>query len=115
MRPDPGASVPATEWIRVTSSASPLPRAGRIDSSLRPSIVFPVPGGPARQQVVAAGRRQLRRSPPALLPAHVGEVGQGCRLSGVVARRRGHDLVLPEGDSRPRLCQMAHTDGLDSQ
>ena len=42
----PAASSPATEWIRVTSSASSGGSRGRIPGSRRASIVLPVPGGP---------------------------------------------------------------------
>ena len=44
-----GASSPATEWMRVTSSASSRVSAGSSDGSRRASIVLPVPGGPARR------------------------------------------------------------------
>ena len=46
-----GASRPATEWMRVTSSASAGASSGRIPGNLRPSIVFPVPGGPASRRL----------------------------------------------------------------
>jgi len=42
----PGGSNPATEWIRVTSSASSGGNRGKIPGSRRASIVLPVPGGP---------------------------------------------------------------------
>ena len=45
--PPPGSSTPATEWIRVTSSASSSPSSGRMPGRRRASIVLPVPGGPA--------------------------------------------------------------------
>ena len=45
-----GGSRPAAEWMRVTSSAASASSAGRIPGSLRASIVFPVPGGPARRR-----------------------------------------------------------------
>jgi hypothetical protein len=43
--------MPATEWIRVTSSASAGASGGKIPGSLRASIVFPVPGGPASNRL----------------------------------------------------------------
>ena len=42
---------PATEWMRVTSSWSRGFIGGRIDGRRRPSIVFPVPGGPASSRL----------------------------------------------------------------
>ena len=80
IRPPPGASTPATEWIRVTSSAASSSSGGRIPGSRRASIVLPVPGGPAKQEVVSAGRGDLERAPGALLAAHVGRGrGPACR------------------------------------
>jgi len=46
-----GGRIPATEWIRVTSSASARVSVGRIEGSRRASIVLPVPGGPARRRL----------------------------------------------------------------
>ena len=59
----PGGSVPATEWIRVTSSASSRVSGGRIPGRRRPSIVLPVPGGPARSTLCspAAASSSARR------------------------------------------------------
>ena len=44
--PPPGGSMPATEWIVVTVSASSKESGGRSPGSRRASIVFPAPGGP---------------------------------------------------------------------
>ncbi len=49
----PGASRPATEWMRVTSRASSSVSGGRIPGRRRASIVFPMPGGPARIRLCA--------------------------------------------------------------
>jgi len=46
----------------VTSSASCSDIGGRIDGSLRASIVFPQPGGPTNKKIVAAGRRDFQRA-----------------------------------------------------
>jgi site-specific DNA recombinase len=46
-----GCSNPTTEWIRVTSIASSRRSGGRMLGSRRPSIVFPVPGGPASSRL----------------------------------------------------------------
>ncbi len=51
--PAPGGSSPATEWMRVTSSASSSSSRGRIPGSRRASIVFPIPGGPASSRLCA--------------------------------------------------------------
>ena len=55
---------PATEWIRVTSSASAESSAGRIPGSRRASIVFPVPGGPPKRTLCppAAASSSARRA-----------------------------------------------------
>ena len=47
----PGGRIPATEWMRVTSSASSCSSGGRIPGRRRASIVFPVPGGPASRRL----------------------------------------------------------------
>ena len=59
-----GGSTPATEWIRITSSASRGSSGGRIEGSRRPSIVFPVPGGPASSRLwpPAAASSSARRA-----------------------------------------------------
>ena len=59
-----GGSTPATEWIRITSSASRGSSGGRIDGSRRPSIVLPVPGGPASSRLCppAAASSSARRA-----------------------------------------------------
>ena len=84
----PGGSRPATEWMRVTSSASSgverrqdagqAAREHRLAGARRP----------AEQQVVAAGGGDLERAPRTLLSAHVGEVGPS-GLGAVQRRRRG--------------------------
>ena len=62
----PAGSRPATEWMRVTSSASSRVRGGRIPGRRRASMVFPVPGGPCKQQVVRP--RPRSRGPGVLVP-----------------------------------------------
>ena len=42
---------PATEWMRVTSTASAAVIGGRIEGSRRASIVLPVPGGPCMNRL----------------------------------------------------------------
>ena len=87
------ASVPATEWIRVTSSASSRVSGGRIPGRRRPSIVLPVPGGPARSTLCspAAAISSARRPDPA---PHLGEVGEERLLELVAARRGGERDAL---------------------
>ena len=70
-----GRQQPATEWIRVTSSASRGSSGGRIAGSRRPEHRLARPGRAGEQQVVAAGGGELERAPGALLAANVGEVG----------------------------------------
>ena len=43
--------MPATEWTRVTSSASGRVNGGKMPGSRRASIVFPVPGGPMSRRL----------------------------------------------------------------
>ena len=64
MSPEPGASRPVTEWIRVTSSEASSSSSGRIPGRRRASIVFPVPGGPARSRLwpPAAAISRARRA-----------------------------------------------------
>ncbi len=63
-----GGSSPATEWIRVTSSAASGSSGGRIPGRRRPSIVFPVPGGPPKRRLcppaAASSRARRARSCP---------------------------------------------------
>ncbi len=47
----PVGRMPATEWIRETSSASWSRSAGRMPGRRRASIVLPVPGGPASSRL----------------------------------------------------------------
>ena len=63
-RPPPGGRTPATEWMRVTSSAASSSRSGRIPGNRRASIVFPVPGGPASSRLwpPAAATSSARRA-----------------------------------------------------
>ena len=73
---------------------------------------LPGSGWPGKQQVVAAGRRELERAPRPLLPADVGQVwmvGLG-RLVGRLCRRR------PQLAAEVRDClgEMAHGDRLDA-
>ena len=55
---------PATEWMRVTSSACSRVSAGRMPGSRRASMVFPVPGGPASRRLCrpAAASSSARRA-----------------------------------------------------
>ena len=97
--------MPATEWIRVTSSASSSPSGGRIPGSRRASIVLPVPGRPGEQQVVRSGRGDLEHPSRALLPADVGEVGRrpARRARAVAARAAGSGGVALAAEVRDRL------------
>ena len=73
---------------------------------------LPGSGWPGKQQVVAAGGRELERASRALLAAHVGEIGLiGLRL--LVGRLGGRrpQLAAEVGD---RLGEVAHRHGLDA-
>ena len=67
----PGGSVPAIEWIAVTSSAASSSSGGSSPGSRSASIVLPAPGGPVRKQVVPAGGGHLHRAPAGRLPHDV--------------------------------------------
>ena len=71
----PGGSRPATEWIRVTSSASARVSGGRIPG--KPAREHRLAGArrPHEQEVVRAGGGDLERTAGALLSAHVREIG----------------------------------------
>ena len=110
--PEPGASVPATEWMRVTSSASSCVSGGRIDGSRRPSIVLPVPGGPASRRLWPPPRRA--RAPAVPAPAHGRRRGRGGRAASAdpIARGRRVDLLLAP-EVADRLRDVTHADGVD--
>ena len=76
---------PATEWIRVTSSAAAGSSGGRIPGQPAREHRLPRAGRPAEEQVVAARGGELERAPGAFLAAHVGEVRR--RSSGRAVRR----------------------------
>ena len=82
--------------------------------SRRASIVLPVPGGPAEQEVVPPGRRDLERAPPTLLPTDVFEIGMGDRRRTAVRRlvRRRLALAAQVGGS---LGEVAQRHGLDAR
>ena len=108
-----GGSRPATEWIRVTSSAASGSSGGRIPGSRRASIVLPVPGRPAEQEVVPACRGELERTPGALLTPHLGEVGERRRR---VDPCREHRIgLLLAAEVRDRVGEMADGDRLDAR
>ena len=91
------ASSPATEWIRVTSSASSSASGGRIPGSRRASIVFPVPGGPAKSRLwppaAASSSARRARSCPRT-SARSGTSGAGAAASlAVRLPRRQLDLA----------------------
>ncbi len=101
--PAPAGSVPATEWIRVTSIASASERGARMPGSRRASIVLPAPGGPGQEQVMAARRRDLRGPARDELAAHVREVRRRARGRGVTDRAaHGSEIALAEKVLRPR-------------
>ena len=91
-----------------------LPRLERRQDRRQAPAEHRLPGArwPGKQQVVAAGGRELERAPRPLLPANVGQVwmvGLG-RLVRRLCRRRPQ-LSAEVGD---RLGEMAHGDRLDA-
>ena len=87
--------IPATEWIRVTSSDAGSSSGGRSPGSRRASIVLPGARRAAEQEVVAAGRGDLERAAGPLLAVDVGEIGPG---AGATPFRGG----IGSGSSSPR-------------
>ena len=100
-QPGAGASRPAIEWMRVTSSAR-LVVERRQDPGQPPGEHrLADPGRAGEQQVVAAGGGDLEHAPRALLAAHVAEVGQrGERSLDGAAARRGR-VAARRGSTRP--------------
>ena len=107
-----GGRRPATEWMRVTSSAAASSSGGRMPGSLRASIVFPVPGGPARRRfclpAAAISSARRARSWPRT-SARSGSGGASISAGG------GHVLGLElAAEIRDRLGQMGDRDRPDS-
>ena len=107
-----GGRTPATEWMRITSSASRGSSGGRIDGSRRPSIVFPVPGGPASSRLwppaAASSSARRARSWPRT-SARSGWSGSGLLVGRLCGRRP--QLAAEVGD---RLGEVAHRHRLDA-
>ena len=72
----PGGSSPATEWMRVTSSASSAVERRQDPRQAAGQHRLPRPRRAGEQEVVAPGGRELERAARTLLAAHVGEVGR---------------------------------------
>ncbi len=108
----PGSTSPATEWIRVTSSASSGASGGRTPGSRRASIVLPVPGGPARSRLCApaaaiSSARRARSWPRT-------SARSGCgRRDGSVRRRRVRRRLTLAAQVGDRLGQVAQRHGVD--
>ena len=102
---------PATEWIRVTSSASSSVSGGRRPGSRRASIVLPVPGGPARRRLwrpaAAISSARRARAWPRTSP---GPEGRHSRWTAT-ARGLGAKAALKEGAG---FRQVPQRDGLDA-
>ena len=114
--PLPGCRTPATEWIRVTSSA-PSSLEQRQDPRQTPREHRLAGSGRAgEQQVVTAGRGDLERAPRTLLPAEVAEVGRGRRVvhPALVWRRVCGRRLAPSPQVGDRLGEMRDGYGLDA-
>ena len=94
---------PAAEWIRVTSSACSVVRAGSSPSRRRASIVLPEPGGPTSSRWWRAGGRHLERLAGHRLAPDLGQV-EPRRLPRGQRRllRVGPRFDLLEGQRRAR-------------
>ena len=99
---------PATECSRVTSRASCRVMAGRIDGSLRASMVFPAPGGPTIRRLwpPAAAISNARRAIPCPRTSErstsLPDVGSFCRggagwMGGDHELRRNPATAASEG------------------
>ena len=107
----PGGSSPATEWIRVTSSACSSVSGGRRPGRRRASIVLPVPGGRRGGGCGVRPRRSRERAARAPWPAHVAEVGTAAARAA--AERLHGRTVDHTAQVCRRLGQMAHRNRLD--
>ena len=97
------AAVPATEWMRVTSSASSRVSGGRIAGRRRASIVLPVPGGPASRRLCA----------PAAAISSARRARSWPRTSARSGRRRRDAAWIRDGRRRRDLVVAAEVgDGL---
>ena len=79
--------MPATEWIRVTSSASLCVSGARIDGQAACEHRLPGAGRAGEQEVVRTRGRELERAAAPFLPAHVGEID--CGRDRIPERRSG--------------------------
>ena len=100
--PAPGASTPATEWIRVTSSAASSSSGGRIPGQPAREHRLAGAGRAGEEHVVRAGGGDLERAPGALLAAHVAEVGHAARRTSSRQRQRLGRLARRRAGTRPR-------------
>ena len=110
----PGGSRPATEWIRVTSSASARVSAGRIPGKRRASIVFPVPGGPISRRLcepaaAISSARRARSCPRTSARSGASE------LVGVLRQRLVRRSLDLSSKVRDDLSQVADGHGLDAR
>ncbi len=106
----PAGSVPATEWMRVTSSASSRVSGGRMPGQPPAEHRLARSRRPCEQHVVLSRRGELERPAPALLAAHLGEVGQERLLELVAAGWSGERDVLLAPQVGDRLRQVVHRD-----
>ena len=110
--PEPGASVPATEWMRVTSRDSSCVRGGRMDGSRLPSIVLPVPGGPARRRLCDPAAASSSALLPRSCPRTSARSGRSGGERGSDARDAGA-ISLLAAEVADRLRDVTHADGVD--
>ena len=110
----PAGRVPATEWIRVTSSASSRVSGGRMPGRRRPSIVLPGSRRARQEHVVLSRGCKLERPSSTLLAPNLGEVGQERLLELVASRRCGERDVLLAAQVGDRLREVADRDDVDA-
>ena len=97
-----GETSPATEWMRVVSSASSNESGGRMPGRQRLSRVLPEPGGPTSRMLWPARGGDLERTPRELLPAHLFEAA--LPRDGFGLRGGGRDRAL----QRPLAVEVRH-------
>ena len=111
----PGRSVPATEWMRVTSSASSRVSGGRMPGSRRASIVLPVPGGPASRTLCSPAAASSSARRPRSWPRTSARSGRNGSSSSSGPGGEANGIVLFAPKVGDRLGEVMHGHGADSR
>ena len=110
----PCGSRPATEWIRVTSSASRACQRREDPGKAAREHRLPGAGRPGEQQVVRPRGGDLERPSRTLLPTHVGEVGPALAAEIIVGKRLELRRLDLAAQVRDRLCEVTDRHRLDA-